>query len=155
MRGSRFVPLVVVTATVATVVGVVIARQGMHATLAEPPARATYALGGMIVIILVAAVATLPLVMLLAYLRGRPPRVERLAAGRRRLALAVGRRRLARVLLIVLLGGLVLLCGVYLGEFIRTAVMIGVPLVIGLVGYGLVLTRLVRWLDERLPARYG
>lgn len=149
MRGFRFLPLAVVTAAVAIVVGVVISRQGLHATLAEPSPPGTYALGGAVVIIPIAAVATLPLVMLLVYLRRRSLLGRRPALGRRRPA-----RALLVVLLGILLGGPVLLGGLYLGEFARTALIAG-ALVIGFVGYGLTLNRLVRWFDERLPVRHG
>jgi len=140
MRGFRFAPLVVITAAVAIAVGVTVARQELPAALAESPGRAMYSLGGTLTTILIAAVATLPLVMLLAFLRRRP------LLGRR-LALGLG------ALLMVLSIGLLLVVGLRLGDPIRTTVTSTVFLVIGFVGYGLALNRFVRWLDERLPAK--
>lgn len=150
MRGFRFLPLVVVTVAMAVAVGaavaVTVARQGMHTTLAESPGR----VGGTVAIILVAALATLPLVTLLVYLRRHPLPIWRPVVGldRRRLRFGLGALLVALPGVPFLFGGL---HGLQLGDSARTA-MIAVRgmAVIGFVGYALMLHRFVRWLDGRL-----
>lgn len=151
MRGFRIVPLVVITVAVAVAVAVgaavAVAGQGMHAAQAESPGRGAHAMGGIVAIVLVAALATLPLVALLAYLR-RHPLPGRLTFGldRRLLAWGLG------VVLIVFPGGPFLFGGFRLDDPTRTPAMVAVHamVMIGFVGYALALNRFVRWLDARL-----
>lgn len=151
MRGVRFVPLGVVTATVVAAGGAAVARQEPHPALASSSSRVTIPLGETVSIVLVAAVATLPLVTLLMFLRRRPLPGRRLTlnlSGRRHYLFGLG------ALLLALPGALLLLGALVLGGSARSIATVVIPLVAGFAIYSVVLNRLVRWLDQRLPAKW-
>jgi hypothetical protein len=146
MRGLRFAPFVIVTMAVVVAVGAAVAGQG----LVGSPDRAAYPLGGTVTIVLVAAVATLPLVVLLAFLRRHPLSRSRLAfsSDRVRCALGLG-------VLLIFPSMPFVFGGFQRSDTVRTTTIVMVGLVLGVFGAALGLARLIRWLDTRFPFDTG
>jgi hypothetical protein len=144
MRGFRFVPLLVVTVAMAVAVGAALVGKGLRVALAGSPDRTTTLWGGPGGIILIAAVATLPLVMLLVYLRRRSLPAFRFIFCRNRRHLALG----LSALLIAFPAGPFVFSRLHVRGPLRTATVV---ILLGFMAYAVGVRYLIRWLDAHLP----